>query len=702
MNVTFVENAQDDVDGDECCQNQDRLVGERAQESGGGALEGGLNAWRHSDFIFDFVNGVDGVTESGIGCKIERKRHHRELPLVIDGQSRAARFKAGERAERNLRRRGRSGRRGGRGDRGAGSRRRRLAARRMHINVFRVLLELRVHFQDDVVLIQLRENGGDQALAESVVERVVYIGGKNSEARSGIAIDGEHREQALVLLVAGDITQLGQRFEFVHEARDPIGQLLGVHVLQAVLKLRAADAVFDGEVLHRLHEERYPVHLGERGLKAADYVGGRNPALAEGLEVDLDTAAVESRVDPVNADERGEALDRRVLQDHVGQGALPAHHGRERNVLRTFGNAKNHAGVLHREEALGHVDVKKNGADQRCGGDDKRGGAKAQHKFQRAAIKRDDGIKDVLRFAVEPALIFFLLMAQQLGGHHGRQGQRNEGRNDDGDREGYRKFAEQTAHDVAHEQQRNEHGDQGHGQRKNGEADLLGAFERGLQGRLAFFYIAGNVFDHNDGIVDHEAGGNGEGHERKIIEAVAQQVHHPEGAHNREGHGKTGNDRGANAAQEQEDDQHDEHDGQHQRELHVRNGSANSGGTVSQYFHAHRGGQRSLQLRQQFLDAVDHRDDVGAGLALNIQDDRRSLVGPGSLLHVLHAIQHGGHVGQPDGRAIAISDDQRSVAIARNELIVCANRVGLMRTVESSFGLVHVGLRQRRAQIFEA
>jgi len=48
---------------------------------------------RHADFIFDFVNGVDRFTESGIGSKIERQGHYRELPLVIDGQSRTARFK---------------------------------------------------------------------------------------------------------------------------------------------------------------------------------------------------------------------------------------------------------------------------------------------------------------------------------------------------------------------------------------------------------------------------------------------------------------------------------------------------------------------------------------------------------------------------------------------------------------------------------
>ena len=46
-------------------------------------------------------------------------------------------------------------------------------------------------------------------------------------------------------------------------------------------------------------------------------------------------------------------------------------------------------------------------------------------------------------------------------------------------------------------------------------------------------------------------------------------------------------------------------------------------GAVGQQRDVDRGGQRRLQLRQQRLDAVDHLDDVGAGLALDVEDDRR-------------------------------------------------------------------------------
>ena len=72
-----------------------------------------------------------------------------------------------------------------------------------------------------MILIELRENGGDLALTEGVVERVVNIGGKNAEARSSVTIDGERGEKTLVLLVAGDVADVRERLQLLDEARRP-------------------------------------------------------------------------------------------------------------------------------------------------------------------------------------------------------------------------------------------------------------------------------------------------------------------------------------------------------------------------------------------------------------------------------------------------------------------------------------------------
>ena len=62
--------------------------------------------------------------------------------------------------------------------------------------------------------------------------------------------------------------------------------------------------------------------------------------------------------------------------------------------------------------------------------------------------------------------------------------------------------------------------------------------------RLALFDVADDVLDHHDGIVHHEAGGDGQRHQGEVVEAVAQQVHHAERADQGERHGDAGNDGG--------------------------------------------------------------------------------------------------------------------------------------------------------------
>ncbi len=90
-------------------------------------------------------------------------------------------------------------------------------------------------------------------------------------------------------------------------------------------------------------------------------------------------------------------------------------------------------------------------------------------------------------------------------------------------------------------------------------------------------------------------------------------------------------------AQEQEDDHDHQDHGQHQLELHVFDGAADGGGAVGQHGDVHRRRQGALQLGQQLLDAVDDLDDVGAGLALDVDDHRRGVVHPGRLLDVFGA-----------------------------------------------------------------
>ena len=171
----------------------------------------------------------------------------------------------------------------------------------------------------------------------------------------------------------------------------------------------------------------------------------------------------------------------------------------------------------------------------------------AQHPAQTSVVEARHGVPSTLQAACQSAGRF--VRAQQMAAHHGGQGQREKRGDPDGDGQRDGKLAEQPAHDAAHEKQGDQHRDQRHGQRDDGEADLARALERGLDGRQTLLDVACDVLDHDDGVVDHEAGGDGQRHQGQVVEAVAAQLHDAEGGDERQGNRHAGNDGGAKRAQ---------------------------------------------------------------------------------------------------------------------------------------------------------
>src|SRR5919108_578280 len=111
------------------------------------------------------------------------------------------------------------------------------------------------------------------------------------------------RPQALILLIGCDVAQLRLSLEFLHELGDPFGQLSRVTTLQAVLKLRAADAVLYRQVLNGLHEEADSLHLGHMRLDPTKYLACGDPPFLYRLQVNLNPARVDGGIRSIHADE---------------------------------------------------------------------------------------------------------------------------------------------------------------------------------------------------------------------------------------------------------------------------------------------------------------------------------------------------------------------------------------------------------------
>src|ERR1700674_1887523 len=154
-------------------------------------------------------------------------------------------------------------------------------------------------------------------------------------------------------------------------------------------------------------------------------------------------------------------------------------------------------------------------------------------------------------------------------------------------------------------------------------------------------------------------------------------------------------------AQEYEDHHDDQRNRQQQCELHVAERSADGLGAIRNDVYLDGGRDRSLEHRHHRFDLLYGLDDVGAGLALDRQEDRPLLVEPGGNQLVLTRADGLGDIPDAARRAIAIGDDQIGVVFRMEQLIVGIERVGLARAVERAFRKVDIGLAEYRAYILE-
>ena len=108
-----------------------------------------MNAGWKLDILFHLLDSLSRVAQRFARSKIERQRHHRELPLVIHRERRVDQFEVRNCAQRHL-----------------------LPGVRLHVDIverMRIALQLRINFEHDVILVLLRVDDGDLPLAERVV-----------------------------------------------------------------------------------------------------------------------------------------------------------------------------------------------------------------------------------------------------------------------------------------------------------------------------------------------------------------------------------------------------------------------------------------------------------------------------------------------------------------------------------------------------
>ena len=316
----------------------------------------------------------------------------------------------------------------------------------------------------------------------------------------------------------------------------------------------------------------------------------------------------------------------------------------------------------------------------------------AQRHAQRPRIAGDERRQAAFDGAVEQVRRLVVVASHEMGANHRGQGQRHQRRHDHREGEGQRELAEEAAHDAAHEEQRHEGRDERQADRDHREADL----PRAQQGRgdraHAALDVAGHVLDHDDGVVDHEADRDRDGHERQVVEAEACDPHAGDGAGERQRHRDTGRERRRRAAQEQEHHAHHERAGDQQGDLDVAHRGADRHGAVGEDRDVDAGRDPPSQLRQERFHAVYRLDDVGRGLLRHDQQNGRPFVEPARGAPALVAPFDRRDIGEPHDRAALAPQHDGAELLGRRQAVARGQRLGQVRPVEGADRLADVGI----------
>ncbi len=681
MDEALVEHPQDHIDRDQGGQDEDRLGRQRLLERLGGALEGAGQAGRRAEAGAGVVDQLGRLAQRHAGRQVEGEGDGRILALVVDRQ-------AGGRIRVDL----------------DELRQGHAAAGRRGIQIDRVedlgrRLQVRRSFQHHVVAVLLGEVLRHLRLAEQVVDGGVDRRGGDAEPRGRIAVDGQVHRRAAGLLVGADVLQLGDRLQRRQEPGGPGVQLVEIGIRQGVLVLRLAGPAADVDVLRRLQEGLHPHEVLQLRPEARDdLVGVGLAALFAGLQGDEQVGLVGAAV----ADEHPKAGDVGVLGDGVADQLDLLLRLLERGVLRGQHGPLEEAGVLLGEEARLGRRVEVAGGDHRDGEHRKRDPLVVQHLVQRPGVAVLEPAEALVHRLAE-AVGRRSRLAQEAAAEHRRQGEGQHHGDQHRRRQGDGELTHQEAHDPAHEHQGREHRDQRDGDGQDREADLARALHGRFERRLAVLEVLPDVLDHDDGVVDDEADGDAEGHQRQVIQAEVQRQHDRAGPQQRQGDHHAGDQGGAHVQQEQVDHQHHQHDGDQQRRLHVLHRRADGLGAVHQDVDLDPRRDAALEPGERLQDVVDGGDDVGAreladqqqhvlavlevgvGVALSGEHPRPDLV-------VLHPEGGLADIAQPDRGPLAVADDQLVPRPGVQDLVVGVDGQALVRPVDGALGRVG-GLR---------
>ena len=330
-----------------------------------------------------------------------------------------------------------------------------LVVRRLHVElgkIGRIDAELRLRFQDDLIVVGRHVDGADLTRAVGVVELVAHLIDGDAVDRGFLAVDVDGHLRILDVEIGGDVEQSRHLGDLVaHFRRQPV-ERFSVAALQGVLILALRRPAADVEVLNALEKRLHSRNL-RRLLTQPGNHDRSGVASFPIFQRHEQPAVVGGRIRAAGADGAVDIIDRRIGSQNRDQRLLPFLHRLERSIGRGFGRTRQKTRILLREKAFGHDDVECDRAGERCQRHHQHHCLAGQHPVERPFVGAQPGDEHPLEDTKHDIrLLRFVMRLQHPRAQHRRQRQRNEAGHHDRHRDRHREFAEHAADDAAHQQ----------------------------------------------------------------------------------------------------------------------------------------------------------------------------------------------------------------------------------------------------------
>src|SRR6266478_9530886 len=185
--------------------------------------------------------------------------------------------------------------------------------------------------------------------------------------------------------------------------------------------------------------------------------------------------------------------------------------------------------------------------------------------------------------------------------------------------------------------------------------------------------MALDVFDNDDGVIDHQSGGERNSEQRQRVDGEAEQLDERECANERDRNRDRGDDGGAPVFKENKDDQNDEEDGRAEGRDYVADGFADCVGDIEGNLILH-AGRKALGKALEFGEALAmYVEGVGGGKLSNAEANRVTPV----------VVQIGAVVfGAKLGAANVLQTNKRAIGIALEDDVI--ELTGFGKTADSA------------------